>query len=148
MAIQSLAAQVGAWTKRTKARQLAVFQGATHRMFVDVLARTPRDTGFLANTLEASLSGPQTIRTDARPPSDAAPNSYPAPIDFGLAIATATIGDTVYGSFGAAYAGHVEYGTKLQNPAAMVRLSAQNWPHHVAGAVRDARAAAQGRSPQ
>lgn len=148
MAMGSFSATVGKWCLRTKARQRAVFQGAAQRMFEDVLARTPRDTGFLANTLEASLSGPQPIRADASPPKEAAPNSYPVPADFALVISNATIGDTIYGSFGAAYARHVEYGTKFQNPAAMVRLAAQNWPYHVAYAVREARAAAQGRSPQ
>jgi len=148
MAMGSFAATVGKWCRRTKERQRAVFQGSAQRMFVDVLSRTPRITGFLANTLEASLSGPQSIRADAIPPSDAAPNSYPLPADFGLVISSATIGDTIYGSFGAAYARPVEYGTKFQNPAAMVRLAAQNWPHHVAETVREARSAAQGRSPQ
>lgn len=148
MAMGAFSATVGKWCLRTKARQLAVFQGGALHMFTDVLARTPRDTGFLANTLEASLSGPQPIRADARPSEDAAPNAYPLPADFALVISNAIIGDRIYGSFSAAYARHVEYGTKFQNPAAMVRLSAQNWPHHVAQAVREARAAAQGRSPQ
>jgi hypothetical protein len=110
-------------------------------MFEDVLARTPRDTGFLANTLEASLDGPQTIRPDARPPADAKKGSYPAPADYALVISNATIGATIFGSFGAAYARYVEYGTKFQNPAAMVRLSAQVWPLHVADAIREAKAA-------
>jgi hypothetical protein len=139
--MQSFAAQIDTWCQKSKARQLAVFQRASERMFEDVIARTPVDTGFLRASLAASLDGPQPIRADARPPADAKKGSYPAPADYALVISNATIGATIFGSFGAAYARYVEYGTKFQNPAAMVRLSAQVWPLHVADAIREAKAA-------
>lgn len=147
MAQQSFSATVETFVLKSKVIMLDVFQRSSTLMFEDVLARTPRDTGFLANTLDASLDGPQPIRADARPPSDAGKDSYPVPTEYSLVISNATIGSTVWGSFSAAYARPVEFGTKHQFPAAMIRLAAQAWPFHVAQAVREAKAAVASQSP-
>lgn len=146
MAQGSFSAAVSAWVAKTKARQEAVFKRSAELMFEDVIARTPVDTGFLRATLAATLNGLQQINPEARPPEDAGKGAFPAPTDCALVISSAELGATIFGSFGAAYARHVEYGTRFVNPAAMVRLSAQNWPHHVARAIREAKAAVSARS--
>lgn len=141
---QSFAASVDAWVQKTRARMEAVVKTAAENVVEEVISRTPVDTGFLRASLTASLDGPLPMR-DAPPPGD---QSFPAPTAIALVIEGADLGQTIWVSFTANYAGHVEYGTKFQNPAAMVRLSAQNWPFHVASAVRAAKAAVASRQPR
>lgn len=143
MAQLSFASSVDAWTKKTRARMEAVVKASAENVIEEVLSRTPRDTGFLAASLTASLNGPLPMR-DAPP---AGGGSFAPPTGYALVIEGAELGQTIYVSFTANYAAHVEYGTKFQNPAAMVRLSAQNWPFHVESAVRAAKAAVASRQP-
>lgn len=142
---QGFSAQVSNWVTQTRQRMEAVVKTAAENVVEEVISRVPVDTGFLRASLTASLDGPQPMR-DA-PPVGAAPGSFPSPSAYALVIEGAQLGQTIYVSFTANYARHVEYGTKHQNPAAMVRLSAQNWPYTVEAAVRAAKAAVSARSP-
>lgn len=146
MAQQSFAAAVDAWVQATRARMEAVVKTATENVVEEIVSRTPVDTGFLRASLSASLEGPLPMR-EAQP-ADAQPGMFGPPTDYALVIEGAQLGQTIWVTFTANYAAHVEYGTKHQNPAAMVRLSAQNWPFHVASAVRAAKEAVASRSPR
>lgn len=135
----SFSAQIDAWVRKTQQRMEAVVKNAAEAVAEDVINRTPVDTGFLRASLVATLDGPLPMR-DA-PPKDAAEGSFPPPTAYALVIEGLEMGGTLWLSFTANYAGYVEYGTKRQAPAGMVRLAAQNWPRHVAKAVREAKAA-------
>lgn len=136
MATLSFAAQVDAWVRETEARMLAVFRTAAEYVVEDVLDRTPIDTGYLRASLTVTTTGPLPIRANARPVEGQTYNVQP----YALSIAGAELGDTVYASFVASYAAHVEYGARGRAGRAMVRLAAQNWPVHVDRAVAAAKA--------
>lgn len=119
----------------TRARMLAVFRTAAQFVIEDVRDRTPRDTGFLASSWTVSLDGPLPMRA-ANPGGDQVNQDQ----SYSLQIAGADLGDTVYASFVANYAGHVEYGARGRAGVGMVRLAAQSWPQHVAKAVAEAKA--------
>ncbi|HEV7253876.1 MAG TPA: HK97 gp10 family phage protein [Mesorhizobium sp.] len=132
----NFAAQVDAWVRETEVRMLAVFRTAAQFVVEDVLDRTPVDTGYLRASLTVTTTGPLPIRENAQPAEGQTYTVQP----YALSIAGAEIGDTVFASFVAGYAGHVEYGAKGRAGRAMVRLAAQNWPVHVDRAVAAAKA--------
>lgn len=133
----NFAAQVDAWTKKSKRRMTAVFQEATSEVIEDVLQRTPVDTGFLRASLTVKEGKATPINPGARPTTGGVYTVQP----YELVINELSIGDTVSASFVAAYAAHVEYGARGRAGVGMVRLAAQNWPVHVSKAVRAAKAA-------
>lgn len=131
------AAQVDAWVRETEDRIERVFKTAAQFVIEDVSMRTPVDTGTLRASWTVTLDAPLPLRDDIRP------NSIPnVPQDYKLAIAGAGIGTTIYASFVAGYAVHVEYGTSKMTPRAMVRGAAQMWQSHVDNAVAAAKATA------
>ena len=90
-------------------------------------------TGFLRASLMASTSAMPLIDRDARPSSDAAEGSYtPNDTDVILAIAGATLGDTIFLGFTASYAGYRE---ALDG---FVAMAAQRWQQTVDSNVRKA----------
>jgi uncharacterized protein YbbC (DUF1343 family) len=113
---QSFQAQVDAWVQATEARMLAVFRTAAQYV---------------------SLDGPLPMRGKAG-------DGYVAP-EMTAVIAGADLGDTIYGSFVAEYAGFQEYGANGRPGAGMVRLSVQNWQAHVDRATAEAKASVQSR---
>lgn len=133
MAVQKLdfGAAVDAWTKKTQQRMVAVFRTAAEYTFEDVMMRTPVDTGYLRASFTATLDAPLPMRGSKG-------DGYTAP-PISLTIAGADIGDTIFGSFVANYAGHVEYGARGRPPRAMVRGAAQAWQGHVDKAVAEAK---------
>lgn len=132
---KSFTAQIDEWTRKTEARMLAVFRTAAQYVIEDVRDRTPVDTGFLRSSWTVSLDGPLPMRS---------PNPGGAfahqPQSYSLRIAGAELGSTIYASFVANYAGHVEYGARGRAGVGMVRLAAQAWPQHVNRAVAEAKA--------
>lgn len=135
----SFAATIDKWVLETRDRQEAVFKNAAEAVAGDVINRTPVDTGFLRASLQASLVEPPAIDPKARP--DKGAEGIAPPSNYAAVIENATIGQTVYMGFTAAYARHVEYGARGRQGVGMVRLATQAWPQHVAKAVREAKAA-------
>lgn len=131
----SFTAEVDAWVLQTRQRMIAVFRTAAQYVIEDVRDRSPVDTGFLRSSWTVSLDGPLPMRS---------PNPGGAfgfePQSYSLQIAGADLGSTIYASFVANYAGHVEYGSQGRAGVGMVRLAAQAWPQHVAKAVAEAKA--------
>src|SRR5690606_24358320 len=107
---KSFSAAVDEWVMKSRARMLAVFKLSTEYVVEDVISRTPVDTGFLRASLTVSLDGPLPIRPDAGPAREWSGGYQPQP--YSLQIAGADLGDTIYASFIASYAAHVEYGAQ------------------------------------
>jgi hypothetical protein len=126
---QTFAATVDAWTRESRERMDAVYKTAISYTFEEVQDRTPVDTGFLRASFRATTTAPQML--NERNPGGL--GYTPEPFDF--VIAGAEYGDTVYGTFSANYAGHVEYGANGRPGRGMVRLAAQNWQVNVNRAV-------------
>lgn len=126
----SFAAALDDWVLETKERTLAVFRGSAQEI-IEVMQKPvaeggnmPVDTGFLRASLQVNLNG--WVPTNRENPKPDAPkgsldtfNSTVAE----LVIAGAKLGDTVYASYSAKYAGHIEYGTSKADPRAFVRLA-------------------------
>lgn len=132
---QSFQAQVDEWVLKTRQRMVAVFRTAAQYVIEDVRDRTPVDTGFLRSSWTVSLDGPLPMRS----PNPGGNFAF-QPQSYSLKIAGADIGDTIFASFVANYAGHVEYGARGREPRRMVALAAQAWPEHVNRAVAEAKA--------
>lgn len=134
---QTFRAQIDEWVAQTQARMLAVFRTAAQYVIEEVRDRSPVDTGYLRNSLTVSLDGPLPMRGASGDGYAAAP--------FAAVIAGADLGGTIYASFVANYAGHVEYGAQGRQGVGMVRLSVQNWQVHVDRATAEAKAAVRSR---
>lgn len=132
---KSFTAQVDEWVLATRQRMIAVFRTSAQYVIEDVRNRTPVDTGFLRASWTVSLDGPLPMR--AANPGRGQVNQAQS---YSLQIAGADLGSTIYASFVANYAGHVEYGARGRAGVGMVRLAAQAWPQHVAKAVAEAKA--------
>jgi hypothetical protein len=128
---QSFSAAVDAWVLKSRQRLEAVLKTSAQYVHEDVVNRTPVDTGYLVNSITGSIDGPLPLRGEQG-------DGYAAP-SFDLVLAGASLADTVYISFVANYAAHVEYGARGRQGVGMVRLAAQAWPQHVARAVAQAK---------
>lgn len=137
---QSFTAQIDAWVLKSRKRMLAVFQTATQFVIEDILERTPVVTGHLRASFVASVKGPAPINKASRPKYGTEKNSFAAPTQYTMAIAGVKLGQSIFGTFTAAYAPYVEYGTRGHAGRGMVRLAAQNWEQHVAKATAMAKA--------
>lgn len=131
----TFAAQINAWTAKTRARKTAVVQKSAQ----DVIAvaqtpvakggRMPVDTGFLRNSLQSSLNG-------STPLSGA--ESY------AMVVAQMEAGDVAEFGWTAEYARHVEYGARGRPGRFFVGGAAQKWPQIVAANIAKAKAAVNG----
>ncbi|WP_182417466.1 HK97 gp10 family phage protein [Bartonella sp. HY038] len=136
---KSFTAQIDNWVLQTRARMLAVFQLSAQYVIEDIQERTPVDTGFLRASMIVSNTELSPIKSNSRPPSSAEKDSYSPPV-YALTIANAPLGSTIYASFTASYAAHVEFGAKGRQGVGMVRLAAQNWNMQVQRATKEAKA--------
>jgi len=121
--VTTFTAQIKAFADRTQEKIEAVVKQSAQEVFS--IAQTPKaqggrmpvDTGFLRNSLIASLNG-STVGGGA----DA----------YVLAVAGAELGDTIFAGWTANYARFMEYGTS-KTPANFYMLSAaQQWGQIVA----------------
>ncbi len=135
MAQGSFSAQVSAWVKQTKARQVAVYKGSAQEVVSIMQASRSEggnlriDTGFLRASLTANTSGvmpPVTYKPKGieKFPYDAGP--------INLVIIGADIKDPITVVYTANYARPREYGARGQAGDRWVALAAQQWPQVVA----------------
>lgn len=129
---QSFSAAVSAWAQKSERRMEAVFKESAQRVGLEVKQRTRRDTGFLRASFLASTTHMPLIDRDARPQRGAVYRDDDTQI--AMVIAGASLGDTIYLGFTAAYAGVREYHD------AMVALTAQRWQSIVSEVIAEARA--------
>lgn len=143
--MSTFSAQIDAWVKETKERQVAVFRESAQRITEEILLPVAKgghmrvETGFMRASLSASLDGglPQfQERPEAAVKASRESGAPSIAFDIspvGLVISDADIGDTITFAFAANYARHVE------NRFAPVRLGAQRWPQVVAEVAQDAK---------
>lgn len=127
------------WGDRSKEKINAVVIGSTQDAVADMLrpegegGRMAVKTGFLRASSQVSTKGFPSLNPLAKPPSDAAPNSFePDGTAMNLEIAVAGAGGTVYIGFTAAYARVENYRKGFVDYAAM------NWQETVARNVAKA----------
>jgi hypothetical protein len=132
MAQKSYAASVGAWVRKSEARISAVLKMSAQDVISEMqevgpsvanpdsfgTGHMPVDTGFLRASLQAAINEPAPA-IQFRSPSATSVAYDASPV--ALVIAGAKLGQTIYATYGAAYAPQMEarYG--------FVRLAAQNW---------------------
>ncbi|NNV11942.1 MULTISPECIES: HK97 gp10 family phage protein [unclassified Roseobacter] len=91
-------------------------------------------TGFLRNSLVVSTDEMATINPNAKPGSG---QEYSFSIgEASSTILGASMNDTIYAGYTAAYAAAREYGARGQGPDFYVRGAAQEWPDVVARNAR------------
>lgn len=130
---QTFEASVDDWVRESQDRLLAVFKTAAQFVFDQIVDQWPRDTGFSAASFTASTSGFAPLIGNQ--------GVMPQVPDYTLAIAGADLGDTIFGSFAANYAVHIEYGSNGRPGRGIVRLAAQNWQQTVNRAVASVKGA-------
>lgn len=130
MAQPSFTAQIDSWITETKERTEAVVKESTQR--VVSYMQTPRSaggnmpvqTGFLRASIMAAVGAPLPIRPGHRPQEG---QSYSPNNQVTVAIASMALGQTIYVTYTAEYARHVEYGAGGRPARAFVRLAAMQW---------------------
>lgn len=139
------AAQVKGWTERTKKAQEHIFRMSVQRLVDAMLlpkqrgGNMPVDTGNLRRSLLASTSAMPSIRKG----EETFPDNTG---QIALTIANASVNDTLYLGFQAAYARRMEYGfigtdslgrNYNQQGNHFVSLAVQKWQQIVDKAVGD-----------
>ena len=131
MAQQNFSADVGKWARKTEERLIAVFRFAAQFAYEGIARRTPVDLGYARKSLTMTIAAPL-------PMTGKRGDGYEAP-DYNLTLAGSKLGDVIYISYVANYAGFLEYGARGRTGVGMVRLTAQNWPQIVQRAVAQVR---------
>lgn len=154
----SFSAQVEAWVAESKTLMTAVMRESAQRVISDM--QTPDKaggrmkvvTGFLRASLQASIGTPANAMTQR--PIKGQIYEFAAG-EVALVIAGAELGDTIYATYGAAYARRLEYGfvgqdslgrTYNQVGKAFVRSAAQKWGQIVAQVSTELKARVNGQS--
>ena len=123
-------ADVNAWVAQTQARLTAVFRESAQRVFE--IAQTPVGAGGAMPIRTGFLRASFRVTTDTPMPIDpAATNKERVTMSFSPGPITAELGDTLYGTYTAAYAAAVNYGTAKRAGYNFVELAAQQWPRIV-----------------
>ncbi len=135
MATLSFSAQVAGWAEKVP----EAIEAVRNQSAADVVkemqtlttegGRLPFKTGFLWASLMASTSVMPSINRNAKPGDGQAYQFDFSTVE--AVIAGASLEDTLYFGYTAAYAGHQEYGANGRPPAAFVRSAVQNWDQHV-----------------
>lgn len=129
----TFSSQVNAWTRKTKARTVAVFRDAAQTV-VDEVRKTKADGGNMPVDT-GNLRRSMRVSTSQLP--DTSDKEFNEQTSIPLVIAKADIGDTVYMGFQASYAAAQEYGTSKTPANRFVGLTVQRWPEIVANSARN-----------
>lgn len=137
MAVQnvSFAAQVNDFVRQTQRRMEAVFRESAQRVVSEMQTpvaeggNMPVDSGFLRASIRITKDAPVPMGLGR--PDDSKTYAY-NPTAASLVIAGAGLGDTLFASYTANYAGHVHYGREGRPGRQWVTMAAQRWPAIVA----------------
>ena len=138
--MKTFTAQVDEWVRASEARMLAVVKESTKRTLdrmqkpVAKGGNMPVDTGFLRNSLQAGINMPKPGPTE----NPGRPVAY-SEADVMLALQGFDLGDTLYLTYSANYARHVEYGANGRPGRGFVRLATQRWQQTVSQVAIEAR---------
>jgi len=131
------AATVDAWCTESTDRMERIWKASAQQLGSIANNGVPVDTGFARASFQAS--------TDSMPAIDpGATNKAHTPVgfDFGeisTTIASATLGQTIFLGWSAAYILPLEFGHSQQAPQGFARLAAMQWPSIVSGVVTEAK---------
>lgn len=126
-------AQVSTWARKSERRMTAIFRESVQRTINDAQTpvakggRMPVDTGFLRNSMTASLSG-LPVGPSVRGEGQGNPD------DVVLVIAGAKIGDIIWAGWAA------EYSPFMESRYGFREAAVQKWPSTVRNVTRDLRA--------
>ena len=139
MAVNSLSFQaaVDGWAKESADRLERVWKAATQELGSVANNGVPVDTGFARASFMASTDAMPAIDSNDQNKSGAAISQ-----DFGqitTVINGASLGQTIYLGWTAAYILALEYGHSKQAPQGFARLAAAQWQSIVSGVVADAK---------
>ena len=135
----TFSADVDEWVRQSEVRMEAVWKESTQRLIELANLRTSKGgrmrvkTGFLSASGDASLTAMPLINPSARPVEGRVYAFDIAPVI--VVLAGASLGQTIYYGWTAAYAGHREFGSNGQPPDAFARGAAQRWDKIVAEVV-------------
>lgn len=151
MATQNLnfAAAVSDWVRETKARGTAVFRESAQRVITEMQTpiaaggNMPVRDGFLRASLQVTKDAPMGLTRQK--PAEGVTYTYEGSAT-SLVIAGAELGETLFASYTANYAGHQNYGTSKMQGRQFVGLAAQKWPSIVNAVASEAQSRAGGYS--
>lgn len=133
------AATVGDWAKESEDRLERIFKASSQELGSVANNGVPIDTGFARASFRASTSEMPAIDPNAT-------NKSGAPVsgsgEISTVIASATLGQTIYMGWVAAYIEYLEFGHSKQAPQGFARLAAAQWPSIVSGVVAEAKSRA------
>lgn len=122
----SFGAQINSWVRETDQRMTAVFRESTQRVASIADNGVPVATGFARASIRGSLESMPPINPNVK---GGTPSGSFGEIS--LVIAGATLGQTIYIGWTAAYVLPLEFGHSKQAPSGFVRLAAAQWPQVV-----------------
>lgn len=129
---KSFSAQTDDWIAETEERIEATFKHSAQYV-IDLMqlpvgkgGNMPIETGFLRASLQVSIHQPYP----ANLPNPGVSKDWNQS-EMIMAIANLEIGGTIYATYTAEYAGHVEYGARGRPGRGFRRLAAQQWPQIV-----------------
>lgn len=142
----NFAAQVDAWARETEDRLERIWKQSSQELGSIANNAVPVDTGFLRASFMASTEAMPSIDESAQNKEGASVSQ-----DFGqitTVIQGATLGQTIFLGWTAAYALRIEFGFNgtdslgrkyNQPPQAFARLTAEQWPVIVSSVVAQAK---------
>lgn len=132
------ASTVDAWASETTDRLERIWKQSSQELGSIANNGVPIDLGFARASFQASTDSMPLIDKNATNKS-----RTPASFNFGeisAVIASASLGDTLYLGWTAAYILPLEYGHSSQAPQGFARIAAAQWPSIVSGVVAEAKA--------
>lgn len=140
LAVADFAATIDAWATESGDRLERIWKASAQELGSIASGGVPIDLGFARASIQASTESMPAID-----PNKTNKSKTPASLDFGqitAVIASATLGQTIYIGWTAAYILPLEYGHSKQAPQGFARIAAAQWPTIVSGVVGDAKARA------
>jgi hypothetical protein len=136
---KNFAASIDDWVKQTEQRMTAVFRESTKRVASIANNGVPIDTGFAKDSIQASTESMPQINPNKKGEKGQtySTNAFGQVV---LVINGATLGQTIYVGWTAAYMLPLEFGHSKQAPSGFVRLAAAQWQHTVDQVTAEAKA--------
>ena len=133
----NIGAVVDGWAKETTDRLERIWKASAQELASRASNGVPIDLGFARASVLASTDAMPAINPNATNKS-----KTPASFDFGqitTVISGATLGQTIYIGWTAAYILALEYGHSKQAPQGFARLAAAQWQSIVSSVVASAK---------
>lgn len=133
------AATIDAWAAESGDRLERIWKASSQQLGSIANNGVPVDTGFARASFQASTESMPAIDPNATNKGGAAVSGFG---DISATIAGATLGQTLYLGWTAAYILPLEYGHSKQAPQGFARIAAAQWPTIVSSVVGEAKARA------